>query len=123
MSSPAAQQEQEIMPRTKLKPEPVGPNGQQAEVLNLTEAAAYLRLAQQDVLRMVREQSLPGRQVGEEWRFLRSAIQDWLRTGPARSSKEAQLALAGAWKDDPHVEEELKEIYRRRERPMTRDEP
>jgi excisionase family DNA binding protein len=111
------------MPRTKLKPDTSAPNSQQAEVLNLTEAAAYLRLAQEDVLRMVREQGLPGRQVGEEWRFLKAAIQDWLRTGSTWSSKEAQLAVAGAWKGDPYVDEELKEIYRRRGRPMTEDEP
>jgi hypothetical protein len=28
------------------------------------------------------------------------------------------LSVAGAWKDDPYLEEELKEIYRRRGRPM-----
>jgi hypothetical protein len=30
--------------------------------------------------------------------------------------------VAGSWKDDPYVEEELKEIYKRRGRPMTEDE-
>ena len=111
------------MPRTRPKPKPSQTNSQQPEVLNLGEAAAYLRVELEDVLRMVREQGLPARQVGEHWRFLKAAIQDWLRTGPTRTSKEAQVALAGAWKDDPYVEEELKETYRRRGRPMTGDEP
>jgi hypothetical protein len=31
--------------------------------------------------------------------------------------------MAGGWKDDPCVAEELREIYRRRQRPMTEDEP
>jgi excisionase family DNA binding protein len=93
-----------------------------AEVLTLGEAAAYLRLEETDVLRLVEEQGLPARRLANEWRFLKGAIQDWLRTGaPTRPSKEAQLAVAGAWKDDPFVEEELKEIYKHRGRPMTED--
>jgi excisionase family DNA binding protein len=82
-----------------------------------------LRLPEADVLRLVAEQGLPARQVGTEWRFLKAAVQDWLRSGPPpKPSKEAQLAAIGSWKDDPYVEEELKETYRRRGRPMTADE-
>ena len=45
----------------------------------------------------------------------------WLNIPPLKTNKEAWMALAGIWKDDPYVEEELKEIYRRRGRPMTDD--
>ena len=38
--------------------------------------------------------------------------------GTPAGGKEAQLAVAGAWKDDPLVEEELREIYRRRGRSL-----
>jgi excisionase family DNA binding protein len=116
------------MPRTKkqTEPQPVAPapnNGPvQADVLTLPEAAAYLRLPQEDVLRLVHEQALPARRLANEWRFLRAAIQQWLSTPPPKGSKEAQLAVAGAWKDDPYLEEELKEIYRQRGRPMTENE-
>jgi hypothetical protein len=73
---------------------------------------------------LVEEQGLAGRQLDKEWRFLKAAIQDWLRSGPlARANKDAWMALAGAWKDDPYVEGELEEIYRRRGRPMTEDAP
>ena len=50
-----------------------------ADVLTLVEAAAYLRIAPEEVLRLVREQGLPGRKVGADCRFLKVAIQDWLR--------------------------------------------
>ncbi|HEY7331103.1 MAG TPA: helix-turn-helix domain-containing protein [Gemmataceae bacterium] len=94
-----------------------------AEVLTLSEVATYLRLAEADVLRLVDEQALPARRLGKEWRFLKDAIQDWLRTGPQpKSNKEALMELAGAWKDDPYIEQELAEIYRRRGRPLTEDE-
>jgi len=120
------------MPRSKKttekapKPlrETTAVNGPTGEVLTLREAAAYLRLGEPDVLRLVREQELPGRQLGSEWRFLKTAIENWLRTGTsAKSNKEAWMALAGAWKDDPFREEMLREIYRQRGRPMTEDEP
>jgi excisionase family DNA binding protein len=92
-------------------------------VLTLPEAAAYLRLSEAEVLRQVDEQALPGRRFGTEWRFLKSALQQWLSTGkPHEPSKAAQLAVAGSWKDDPLVEEELKETYRRRGRSGTEDE-
>jgi hypothetical protein len=69
---------------------------------------------------LVHEQALPARQLGSEWRFLKTAIQDWLSAvPPLRSDKEAWMALAGAWKDDPFREKLLEEIYHQRGRPMT----
>lgn len=92
------------------------------EVLTLAEAAAYLRLSEADVVQLVHTQDLPGRFAANQWRFLKSAVQDWLRVPPPKPSKEAVLARIGSWKDDPYLDEELKEIYQRRGRPMTEDE-
>jgi excisionase family DNA binding protein len=98
-------------------------NGAMQPVLTLNEAAAYLRLPEEDVVRMVREQNLHARQVGAEWRFLKSAIDDWLRTGPPpQSHKEAWLALAGVWKEDPTVDQLREEITRHRKELITEDE-
>ena len=91
------------------------------EVLTLAEAAAYLRLPEEDILRITLAQNLPGRQVGEEWRFLKSALQDWLRNPPPKPSKEAVLARIGSWKNDPYVELELEEIHKRRGRSMNEE--
>src|SRR6266498_5218481 len=113
------------MPRTtKTEPESAVGKGPPGEVLTLAEAAAYLRLPEADVLRLVDQQGLPARRLANEWRFLKAAIQDWLRVGTPslQANKEAWMSLAGAWKDDPYVEEELKEIYRRRGCPPSSDE-
>ncbi len=92
------------------------------DVLTLAEAAAYLRLPEEEVVRLVHADGLPGRAVGPDWRFLKTALQDWLRvTLPAVPSKEALLARAGSWKDDPDLDDMLKEIYKRRGRPMPED--
>ena len=113
------------MPRTKPKagsppqhqPQSASANRTPEEVLTLAEAAVYLRLPEADVLRLVDEQALPARRLGNEWRFLREAIRDWMRAGMApRSNKDAWMALAGAWKDDPHLAEVLQEIHNQRER-------
>jgi excisionase family DNA binding protein len=107
------------MPRTKKKPaaEPAnGPPTEPAEVLTLHEVAAYLRVGEPDVLRLIREQALPGRPIGADWRFLKPAVQEWLKTGPA---KQGLLQLAGAIADDPYREEMLQETYRARGRPET----
>lgn len=114
------------MPRTKPGPvpqriEPAAVNGSTSDILTLAEAAAYLRLPEPEVIRLVRDQNLPARQAGKEWRFFKTAIQTWLSEPLPRYSKEAQLAVAGAWQDDPYAEEELKEIYKRRGRPMTEE--
>jgi excisionase family DNA binding protein len=98
-------------------------NGLPGEVLTLAEAAAYLRLPEGEVLRAVGEEGLHARQVGSEWRFLKSAINDWLRTGgPPTSNKEAWRSLVGIWKDDPTVDELREEIARYRRQLMSEDE-
>jgi excisionase family DNA binding protein len=89
------------------------------EVLTLLEAAAYLRIADADVIHMVEQQGLPGRLIGQEWRFLKSALQDWLRTPLPRPSKEAVISRIGSWQDDPHLERELEEIHKARGRPSS----
>jgi len=87
----------------------------------LAEAGAYLRVPEADVVRMIGPRGLPGRLIGSDWRFSQAAIQKWLQTPPEPSSRESLLALSGAWKDDPDVDEMLKKIYQRRRRPMTED--
>ena len=113
------------MPRTKAnpkqKPKPSVParNGTTTEVLTLAEAAIYLRLPEENVARLVHTQGLPGRQVGEEWRFLKTALQDWLRCAPPASvSKEAVPPGAVPSWDDPMEIEYRKELSRIRGRDL-----
>lgn len=89
------------------------------DVLTLAEAAAYLRVSEQDLLKLVRQADFPGRLIGSQWRFLKAGLQDWLRASAPRSSNAGLLALAGAWKGDPDLEAIVREAYRRRGRPIT----
>ena len=111
-----------LMRRTKTKEQAseaqAGANGITTDVFTLVEAAAYLRVPEEKVLRMVREQELPARQVGAEWRFLKSAVQEWLGQRLLKNKSKGIWAAAGSWKNDPYLDELLKEIYRSRGRPM-----
>jgi len=91
------------------------------EVLTLAEAAAYLRVSEDDVVHAARSDDLVGRQIGGQWRFLKSNLEQWLSTPNKGNQNEAFLALAGSWKDDPHAEEMLKEIYERRRQTVEED--
>jgi excisionase family DNA binding protein len=120
------------MPQTKRKPGKQPDNrpaiatatpipAEPGEVLTLAEAAAYLRVPEADVVRMVTTQGLPGRKICEEWRFLKPALQEWLKTPLSVAGKEALLALAGKFKDDPFLEDIVREAYQKRGRPIPED--
>lgn len=110
------------MPRTKKQPEPET-NGAVGEVLTLAEAAAYLRLREAALVSAVHAQGLPGRMVGGEWRFSKTAIHEWLAGGKPswETRKAAILELAGKYKDDPDLEQIVEEAMRLRGRPLMED--
>lgn len=114
------------MARTKTKTAPAAAtamsNGAAGEVLTLSEAAAYLRITEEEVVRLTSEQKLPGRQIGEGWRFFKVALQEWLAQPVSTSKPKDIWSVAGSWKDDPYLEDMLKEIYARRGRPMPEEE-
>jgi excisionase family DNA binding protein len=82
-------------------------------VMTLSETATFLRVSEEAVLLAITEQGLEGRQIGSDWRFLRSAVEDWLRH---RSLKARLLATSGSLKDDPQMDRLLKNIYAEHER-------
>lgn len=85
------------------------------EVMTAEELAGFLRVPEATVKQYAGRFSIPGRQIGQEWRFWRVAIQEWLR---GRSGKEVLLSQAGAFEDDAEDLAELRaSIYRDRGRP------
>lgn len=51
------------------------------EVLTVVDAAALLQVEEEVVERLAADGELPGRRIGEQWRFTRQAILDWLSAG------------------------------------------
>ena len=87
------------------------------DVLTLDEAALYLRVSTDDVVRMIETEGMPGRKFGSEWRFFKSALQHWLGNPP----RQGLLRHVGKIKDDPYLEDMLKDIYARRGRSETEE--
>jgi excisionase family DNA binding protein len=54
------------------------PGASAGEVLDLQEVADLLRLPTDSIEQLARDGELPGRRVGSEWRFARSAVLGWL---------------------------------------------
>ena len=92
----------------------MSPSVKSAEILNLAEAAGYLRVSKETVLKMVAREGLPGRHVGREWRFLRNGLDRWLCRP---TGKDVLLRQAGVLADDPALPALLDEIYASRGRP------
>jgi excisionase family DNA binding protein len=84
------------------------------DVLTLDEAARYLRLPKPKVRRLAADGQLPGRQVGKDWRILKSALDGWLQGSNALARLVRQ---AGALADDENLNELRRRIYVERGRP------
>jgi len=48
------------------------------EILTPAQAAALLQVDEEAVLALAEEGRLPGRRIGDEWRFGRAALVEWL---------------------------------------------
>lgn len=91
----------------------------QTEVLTITEVANYLRLPEEIVLREVSQGHLPGRKIADTWRFLKTAIDEWLR---AQDNRAILLNQSGALADDDSMDKFLEMIYQARGRSETEEE-
>jgi excisionase family DNA binding protein len=80
----------------------------QADVLTLEELADYLKLTPDLVLDQANQGKLPGRKIEDTWRFLKSAIDDWLGS---QDSRVILLQQAGVFADDPALSEIRQKIY------------
>lgn len=87
-------------------------------VLTLDEAAGYLRISKKVVRDLATRGSLPARQIDRDWRFLKSALDDWLR---GRDGRSRLLKQAGALAHDDTMPELMEAIYAARGRPETDD--
>lgn len=53
----------------------------EAEVLNLDQAIEFLGVSEKTLIKLLREEHVPARKIGREWRFSREALINWLASG------------------------------------------
>lgn len=54
------------------------------EVLNLEEASQLFQVSSKTFLKLLREDNLPARKIGREWRFSRTALLNWMAQGNSK---------------------------------------
>ncbi len=65
------------------------------DVLTLKELAALVRLPAEELSARALAGELPGRRFGEEWRFSRRAVMDWLAAGDTAHERDGADRDAG----------------------------
>ena len=53
-----------------------------SEIMSLDELADYLKVSKSTLYKLVQQGGIPGQKVGKQWRFHKSAVDDWLRSNP-----------------------------------------
>ena len=75
------------------------PERQPEDVLSLAEAASYLRVPEDEVLRLAEDRNIPAQRIGGEWRFLKGAIDHWLTYGPLAEDRNIPAQrIGGEWR-------------------------
>jgi hypothetical protein len=81
-------------------------------VLTLEETAAYLRLSPEVVAQEAASGNIPGQQINHTWRFLKTAIDDWLQN---RDQRAVLLRQAGVFANDETLADLQAQIERDRQ--------
>ncbi len=87
-------------------------------VLTMKEMVGYLRIPEEKIKRQVLQGKIPGKKIEDEWRFLKIAVDDWLRNYDART---ILISQSGALSDDEKLDELRMMIYSERNRSETED--
>ncbi len=51
------------------------------DILNLEQACNFLGVGERTLIKLLREEHIPARKIGREWRFSKSALMDWISSG------------------------------------------
>lgn len=76
------------------------------EILNMEEAAELFNVSIKTFIKLLREENVPARKIGREWRFSKKALVEWLAQGNSKaySSSEQEVRqffeqIAGKWEE------------------------
>lgn len=51
------------------------------DILNLEQAVDFLGVSEKTLIKLLREEHIPARKIGREWRFSRQALINWIASG------------------------------------------
>ena len=59
------------------------------ELLTLEQACELLNVSERTMIKLLREDHLPARKIGREWRFNKKALLEWIVTGSVLRCKNS----------------------------------
>lgn len=62
-------------------------NDQQESIMTLSEVSLYLKLSEKTLLKMVKNGEIPCTKIGNQWRFMKEVLDDWLVTRMSTESR------------------------------------
>lgn len=51
------------------------------DILNLEQAVEFLRVSEKTLIKLLREEHIPARKIGREWRFSKESLINWIASG------------------------------------------
>ena len=54
------------------------------DILKLEQAIEFLGVSEKTLIKLLREEHIPARKIGREWRFSKNALIQWLATGDSK---------------------------------------
>lgn len=54
-------------------------------ILNVEQAVEFLGVSEKTLIKLLREEHIPARKIGREWRFSKEALIKWLSSGDSRN--------------------------------------
>lgn len=60
----------------------------QNSILTIDELSAYLKISKSTLYKLVRENKIPAKKIGRNWRFQKHAIDNWFRDLPSEAESQ-----------------------------------
>ncbi len=63
------------------------------EILNMDEAAELFNVSVKTFIKLLKEEKVPARKIGREWRFSRKALIEWLSSGDSQNYSSSEVEV------------------------------
>lgn len=84
---------------------------QTGDILTLEEASLLFQVSTKTFLKLLREENLPARKIGREWRFSRTALLTWMAEGLSQNYVSAEEAGKAYFAEVAPVYDELRKGF------------
>ncbi|MCX7841863.1 MAG: methyltransferase domain-containing protein [Clostridia bacterium] len=81
------------------------------EILNMEEAAELFGVSVKTFIKLLKEEKVPARKIGREWRFSRKALIEWLSSGDSQAYSASEVEARDFFNEVAPQWEEIRKNY------------